>query len=536
VFATVIEVESLASVARPANIPRLMQHATPTPQQTRTFNQSRTILALVWGLAGILGAAGCVVHRPPLFPLATLAESVGSTGTERYYDLNADGTADFAELLGANGRVAKLRWLGADRTVTREVDWPPQGASASRRRILIIADSVPLELVAQAWSGGRFRLFAPPSGIIAPFPVMTDLSLNDLFGCSPSAGVEAEYFDGVKLIAGWDTYFKETNSPWVEHIDARLPFSAHGDVYSHPLESLDRELAIIADEIARKPGDSIGYVLATSALGLQIGRDGHVAGLIRLDRFCLALAERLNGEVDITLLSDHGHVLEFGRRVPFDWKLRQMGYRVGSSLKRPEDVVLPEFGDISCLALHSRSPQPLAGDVASIGGVELSFYREPTGDVIVQGPAGRARVTQHGTRYRYVCERGDPLLMQPTVDELRARGLVDADGFIDDAVLWDATTTHEYPDALRRICRAFEDEVSHVPDVYASLQEGVAFASPLLALFVNCRADHGSLRRRSTTGFIMSTTGTLPPHLRMENVQAVLRTQNAWPHMHETRK
>jgi hypothetical protein len=486
----------------------------------------RSRLAYTFPFVILLGFAGCALPRPDLFPVAPLEERTGATGEiQRSYDLDGDGRADFVEILGADGRVRAWR----DGEDSAEIAIPPVGDPASRPQVLIVLDSVPYELVGEAWNGGRFRLFAPPSAIIAPFPVMTDLSLNDLFGTGPSAGVEADHYDGVKRTDAWDVYIHEKNSPWVAAIDVRRPFCDHADAYLEPQHEFDRELAMIEHALRQRRTDTIGYVLATSGLGLQRGQDGHHAAIVELDRFCQALVHRFRGEIELTLLSDHGHSLVRGRRLLLDRRLREMGYRLSERLHRPEDVILPEFGQISCAALYTRSPARLAADAARIEGVDLAMHRAESGEIVVEGRNGRARVSQAGTRFRYVCEWGDPLMLEPILARLRHEGRLDDAGFVEDEVLFAATTTHVYPDPLRRICRAFDGLVEHVPDVLLSFDEGWSAGSPFMALFINFAADHGCLKRQSTTGFVMSTAGRLPPFVRMDSVAQELRRLGAWP-------
>ena len=488
-------------------------------------------------LLALLLVAGCITARPRYFPPAPLEVTrLPDGGCERLYDTTGDGRGDYRERLSPDGRVVMLRYdVDVDGVVELEVDRTrPIAADADEHSVrppvhlLIIADSVPFEMVRDLYAHGRFRLFHPPRRVISPFPAMTDTCLNELFGTSPADAVETEYYDGQRFRDGFGPYTREANSAWLAKVDYHLPYSTHGHVYLDPRRWFEKEMADIQHAVFHTADAALtAYVVSTSALGMQMGRDGHATGLVRLDRFCQAIMHRMQGRIEITLMSDHGHELGASRLLPLRQGLIRMGYRVTGVLEEPQDVVVPAFGLVNCAAVYTPSPASVARDLVSLEGVDLTAYRDESDNVIVLSRDGVASVSKSGGKYRYVAECGDPLRLKTILANLARHKLVNAEGFVDDGALFEATTDHIYPDPLHRLHRAFHGLCRHAPDVLISLADGWCWGSPFMSGFLTVSAAHGSLKRFSSTGFVMTTAGPLPPVMRMENVAEELRRAGA---------
>lgn len=521
-------------------------------------------------LVGLLSLA-CAGPAPRLFPAEPVARrDLSTAGVELQYDTDNDGTADFAERLSPEGRIVALRYDAANTdgaTNGNIVDLDALKADDCRE-LLIIVDSVPFDLVEAARDAGRFRLFYPPGRIISPFPVMTDLCLSEFFAASPCPGVESKYFDGQGLTDGYGTYMGHTNRPWLRFVDYHLDHRLHGAAYLRPVAWLDHELRRI-QELFREstPRTFAAYAVSTSGIGMRRGREGHVAGLARLDRFCQFMVHETHGRVRITLMSDHGHNLARTRRVDLTRWLEQKGFRPADSLRQPGDVVIPEFGLVSCAAVHTREPEKVAAAAVGLEGVDLTVYRErgahydeerPQSDsgtgvppvippaeppchtspgepresapsagrlaesIVILGADGRATLERRGDAYRYIAEIGDPLKLDPILERLRSDGRVDADGFVADSVWFDATADHVYPDAAHRLWRAFHGLVGQTPDVLVSLKDGYHHGSPFMSAILAPAAVHGNLLTSGSSGFVMTTAGPLPLVLRMEDARAAL--------------
>ena len=479
----------------------------------------------------VLSLAGCAGRGPDLFPAAPLStQALSGGGERRLYDLDRDGRGDYAEELCADGVVARL-WLDpSDAAGAIDLVALRAANGAGLRHLVIILDSTPFELVRELWDQGRLRAFRPPVRVIAPFPAMTDLCLSEFFGVSPTPGIESKHYDGVRLTSGLSSYLNEVNAPWHAGVDYRLTPLYHGFSYLSPQEWLDHELGRIQRrfEQSAEPG-YVGYVVSTSGLGAQQGRDGHVTALIRIDRMCQRLVRQTRGRTHITLFSDHGHDLRPSRRIPLAERLRLMGYAAGERLDAADAVLVPEFGTVSCAAIHTRAAARVARDALEIEGVEVSAFVDVSGRVIVLSRGGEAAIERTDAGYRYTRRRGDPLQLSA----LLARGAAapSADGWargsdgvfeIDDHASFDATVEHVYPDPLHRLWRAFHGLVRHTPDVLLSLAPGYHCGSESISEALELAAAHGCLRREGTTGFALTTAGELPPAMRTEDLRAAL--------------
>ncbi len=475
----------------------------------------RRVAAAVALLLGALGLPGCV--WPRLMPAAHLANRTFPDGSTRLvFDTTGNGRGDYAEYQDPAGRLGAIEY-DTDRDgelddLVRLQDIDP----AECRDLLIILDSVPYALVRDAWNNGRFRMFNPPSRVIAPFPVMTDLSLNELFQTSPTPGIDARYFDGRRMTNGYLNYMTRDNSAWLKHVDYHMSFLNHAYTYLHPWSGFRHELWRIEQMfLQRRRPVVIGYSVGTSAIGSVEGRSGHERILDVVDRFCRALVQRTRGRVQITLMSDHGHNLVMNHPTPIHDELGALGFRDSIRLQRPGDIVTPRFGPVTCAGIYTHEPARVAAAVRHLAGVELVAYPEAQG-ITVLTRTEQAVIECRGTRYRYAARQGDPLRLEPVLAELRRQGKLDADDYAADQDWLDATVDHIFPDALHRLWRAFHGLLVHTPDVLVSLQDGHCHGTAFFDLFIRMESAHGSLRDSSTYGFVMSTAVTVQDPVRME--------------------
>lgn len=472
---------------------------------------------------------GCAGPSPRLLPVAaTRLDQLADGTAERWYDVNGNGRVDYREVLSPAGIVSRLGYdRNEDGQIEEEVELARVPADEIRH-LMIILDSVPIGMVGEFWDQGRLRYFSRPSRVISPFPVMTDPILSEFFGRTPLPGVEAEYFDGRRLTDGYATYAENGNTPWHVDTDYYLNTSLHPFAYLWQRAWFNHELRRVQEIYAEhRQGQQrcmVAYLVGTSALGAKRGRDGHAVGLITLDRFCTTMLHQTRGRIRLSLFSDHGHHLVLGKRVALKKKMAELGYRVSDSLRRPSDVVIPEFGLVTCAAIHTREPAQVARDVVNIDGIELAAYRGDEDTLIVADRRGVATIACSRTGFRYEVRSGDPLQLLPVLDRLRAEGHLDAAGFVEDRLLFEATAAHVYPDVVHRLWRAFHGLFTHVPDVFVSIDEGWYVGSPLMVrLLGGLRGAHGNLREASSCGFAATMAGSLPPVLRIADLRAAFR-------------
>jgi hypothetical protein len=184
-------------------------------------------------LAGtlLLAALGCAGPGPRLFPPAPVQEHVEADGSgESWFDTNNNGRKDFCEVYTA-GRLTALRYDCNEDGQAEETVVLDQVPASERRYLVMLLDSVRFDVAQNLWQRGRFRYCARPARVIAPFPVMTDLSFSEFFGASPCPGIESEYYDGHTLRNGYWVYAHEGNANWAPHVDYHLPQVYHTFAY-----------------------------------------------------------------------------------------------------------------------------------------------------------------------------------------------------------------------------------------------------------------------------------------------------------------
>jgi len=468
-------------------------------------------------LTGVILFAGC--QRPTLMPITPVSTTFPAENVvQKNYDTNNDDRIDYLEQYSAQERVKLIRIdTDLDGSLDLEVVLD-QIAISDCRQLLIILDSIPYCMVKEMWDLGRLRLFHSPSWIIPPFPAMTDLSIDEFFGTSPCKGIESHYFDGKRKTNRYLTYFAGGNAPWMSQIDYMIHPLYQSAVYLWPDNGFKRELAAIEKVFFDHNNlPVVAYSVATSAGGSKFGRDGHQRYLIAIDRFCQALMQRCQGKIQITLMSDHGHNLMDSEYFPFHDRVRALGYNDGETLQRGGDVVITRFGPVTCSGLYTHEPARVAADVVGLKEVELSSYKNRD-EIIILSKTGRGHIRKSNKGYRYKCDFGDPLKLLPTIQQLSQKNQVDANGFVDDQVLFDATCQHLYPDAIPRLWRAFNGLMEYPPDVLVSFHEGYCFGASFFNNFITMKAVHGNLRPLSSSGFVLTTAGVLPGIVRMENL------------------
>lgn len=476
--------------------------------------------------AAILSASalvGCAGPGPTLGPVAPLrVEHNSPTETLRAYDMTGDTVEDYREQLDAQGLITQIELLQDDahwRVVRRSDNgaFSDNTVTPASRDLLVILDSVPFEMVRDAWRQGRFRYFHAPTRLISAFPVMTDLALAEFFGVSPCQGMEARHYDGARITDGFGEYLKMSNAPWLDGVDYRLYPLAHSVGYLHPEEWFAHEMARTQHYFGDYSGEDafVAYAVGTSGLGAQRGRDGHAGALALVDRMCQRIMWETNGAARITLMSDHGHAFFTGKRVSLPKALSRLGYRVTDRLTRDDDVIVPEFGTVTCAAVHTLRPAAVARDLVSVEGVELAAHLNDDGEVVVHSRDGLARIQRRDDRYRYIADSGDPLALGDIQAGLLARGAIDAEGFVSDADWLAVTLDHRYPDPLARLWRAFHGLMTNQPQVLVSLSDGYFSGADSVSSMIDLRAAHGNLNRDGSCGFIMTTAGALPASLRI---------------------
>jgi hypothetical protein len=438
------------------------------------------------------------------------------------FDVDGDGRAEFFEYLDESGRIARLGFDDdgdgrADAFVDRRTVNPAACPHAA-----ILLDGFAYDVVEEYRRSGGLRAFRPPSRLIAPYPTLTDVVLEDLVDGPPLPGFEALYFDPVenRLAGGTAAYMHGLNGEYNGCFDYRASLLLDPLGYVFPGGLFGLEIDRIAGRLSpdSAPRDFFAYVVSSAGLSTRRGREGQWQALRELDRMVDELLWRHRGRIHVTLLSDHGHSYTPARPVDLGAALADRGWQLRESLRDERDVVWVRFGVVTYASLNTRRPADLAADAVAVEGVELTSYADGR-TVVVLAPGGqRARIERNGDRYAYRAESGDPLELQTVLGAVAA----DAEGFRDAEALFAATSGHRWPAPLQRLWRAHFALVEHPPDVICSLADDRYSGSGGLAGAVQIRSTHGSLNRINSTAFVATTLGHLPPALRTRDLPAAL--------------
>jgi len=485
---------------------------------------ARTTIGLLVSLLAAI-PAGC--RKPVYFPAQPVPNDAGGTAA---YDTDGDGVMDFFTFANADGRADRI---GYDRTGDGAaddivaLDAVPLGRC---RHLVIILDGFDYEVVADYYAAGGLRVFHKPSRVVAPYPTMTDVALEDVLGYMPASGFEAVYYDrrNHKRVGGAGSYLRGDNQPYNHLLQYRadLIFDVLG--YVSPTAVFGKEINDAKRGFdRRRTQEFIAYFVSSAGVSTADGAEGQRQCLQRVERLVHQVIWESRGLVKVTLLADHGHSYTPSERIDLDAHLRGKGWRMTARLARPKDAVSLIFGLVTYAGFMTDAPGELAGDLMGADGVELvSFVK---GDhVVCLGPdGGRAVIRRRGGGYKYEPLAGDPLGLKAIL----ARVPADAEGYVEGAAMLEATIDHTYPIPLQRLWRAHFGLVAHPPDVIASLADDVCCGSASFGGAVKVASTHGGLNRRNSVTFIMSTAGKLPPAMQSADIPAHLGRLFAgrWP-------
>lgn len=476
-----------------------------------------TAVAVAWGLLG------CRVEPTMPGPIEIRPDG-GSVITS--YDVKRDRHPDYWRYQGPDGRIRSVAFGAASspHEPGERVDLDAIRATGCPHFVIAL-DGVPFELVEQMYREGHFRLFHPPSRVIACFPSLTDLGLAELFHAGRCIANQALYYDrkANRLSDGNAVYLSGKNAPWVRKMTYRCSFWWDGLSYLDPQTVFDHEMIGIVDAFRRvRTGEAYTYSIGSAGLGIRWGRPGFIDFLLTVDRLCEQIVYENRGRAKITLTSDHGHGLVECTPISFEKVLTAGGYRLRNSIRDPKDVVAVAYGLCTYAELSTKDPTGVAGCLLNHPGVDLVTYA--AGDcVIVRDRNGEARVRKGAAGFVYEAQRGDPLKLAGILERLRRDGKVTASGEADPQALFAATVDHDYPDPLRRVWEAFHDIVDNPPDLIVSLRDDACYGSRFFyAMIGKVGSTHGSLNRRNSTTVAMTMLGDLPPVMRARDVMPEL--------------
>jgi len=480
--------------------------------------------AAIFLLLICVALTGC--KTVPMFPNRAVSVIPTEDGGRIYeFDTNKDKQTDYWQVENPQGRKVELRYFGSDGKSVTIVKIDSYNNSEVPHLVLAM-DGVPYELVEQLYVDGYFRLFYPPQRVISTFPAMTDLAFWRIFDGKPPVSYQAKHFDRDqnRIISGNEIYLSGEAADWSGKLDYRCSFQWDPWAYVLPEMVFEHEMKEI-DEVFRSAdcGTRIAYSVATAGLGTRGGREAILQYLKQIDQFCEQMVYEKKGRVKITLLADHGHNM-FGReRITFQDTLEKAGYRLHDRLEKPNDVVTIDYGLVTYAEFHTNDPAGVAAAILNDPATTVACY--PQGDLIVaQTIDGKALIRRNEQgRFRYEMQYGDPLALKPILETLQKNGHIDADGFIDDRAMFEATVTHMYPDPLHRIWFGFHGLVLKPADLLVCLKDGYVYGSEFFSVAIGgATSTHGSLNRINSPPCLMTMLGPLPEPMRIDDVMGTI--------------
>lgn len=421
-------------------------------------------------------------------------------------------------------------------------------SAAHARPLLVLGlDGVSLDTAREAYHEGILDGFFPPSAVIAPFPSLTDLALMGYFNAGRTQGYEAIYFNlrQARLSGTTSSYLSASAEPEpnlafydsLHYSESRfweIPYNLFPrlllgmDVWRFRRSQVVRRFLNDADSLEPVPlarshdgPVMLAYLEQADVMFHQLGRDGAMNYLRSLGETLRGLRARGREPFDIVLFSDHGNEEGIFAYCPIEQHLTAKGFRSGTRLGERRAFVLPTFGLIGSVAVHTlpEDAEGVAQALADLRGVDLVLYKEGSEIGVLHGSrAARILFRPSPPRYKYKSVSGDPLGYRPIVEDLQAAGTLDEDGFAGGETWFNATRDSMYPNALERAVEAMTTLVENPATVLVSLEPGYFYGRDDIRFWTRLLATHGGMRREQSMAFVMTTRRRLPSHLHYREV------------------
>ncbi|MBI2058783.1 MAG: hypothetical protein HYT87_03350 [Nitrospirae bacterium] len=421
--------------------------------------------------------------------------------------------------------------------------WPAELPADDRPLLVLALDGISLDAAKEVWEEGAFPGFHPPSGNIAPFPSLTDVSMSGMFHAGPVPGYEEIYYDTTRhALAGttWSylraTKFERSRQSYyglLHYADSRF-WEIPNNLFPKLLLGFDLWRFFRSDAIERfaanpaafhsplSPGSRIivTYLESGDVVAHQTGHEGAVAYLRVLAEFLEVMRKKAGEPFDALIFSDHGNAEGISRFCPVTRFLRERGYRVEDRVSGRRSVVVPTFGLISSVALHAarEESEELAAAIAGLSCVDMVFSGEK-GMYTVRhgGQLARIEHDRSSDSYAYRPEEGDPLGYRSVMKNMGDSGYLDSNGFASSRRWFDATADSAYPNALERTAEAFESLVQNPATILLSLKPGTFYGRSDIRFWTRLESTHGGMAREESLGFVMTTLRPLPPFVRYKD-------------------
>jgi hypothetical protein len=435
---------------------------------------------------------------------------------------------------GSPGKAAR-RYVAFDTTGDGSVDLVlregtlesfsrPSADDAEARWLILCLDGVPYAEMLSLWEEGYFREFFRPVPLIAPFPSASGIALTTAFHTGPVQGYEDGYFDvkSNRLAGGALTTTTGEDIPYLKLLDYDMPGYFKGPTYVLPHKSYRADLGRLRQRFLAS-GDRLflAHIASSDSLYHILPAAEMRRLLVEVDALLRELYFDAEGKLRITLFSDHGNSLVQSRAVPLKDHLAARGWRLSDRCGEARQVVAPAYGLLGFFSLYcaGNGKGELASHLARMEGVDLVVYRD-AGSVVIENAQGQARLSwnQQATQFRYQPLTADPLALSEILAALEEEGRVGAEGWAQDADLFEATSNHLYPDPAHRLWQWGVNHVRNPGDLVVNLRPGYHYGSSTFNRIVRLLSTHGGFDRHQTLGFATSTDRPLAGPIRSQDL------------------
>ncbi len=124
----------------------------------------------------------CGCQKPLCFPERSLTAAAQIAKASAAYDTDGDKQADFYTFTDPSGRVTRLGYGALVEGQPQQIVNLGELAFEGRRHLVVVLDGFGYHVVKDYYDSGGLRMFYPPSRVIAPYPTLTDLAMEDLLG------------------------------------------------------------------------------------------------------------------------------------------------------------------------------------------------------------------------------------------------------------------------------------------------------------------------------------------------------------------
>lgn len=418
----------------------------------------------------------------------------------------------------------------------RPSGFEPAGDLAFKRVVLCL-DGVPWRVLADLHARGHFKRFTPPGRMISVFPSLSSIAWNTLLQLPQEPGYQAVYYANDQARIMGVTARKMKGSRFQTRMHHRHEgIISHGLAYVAPFLVGRQQLRHMVRELIHHRGSRTAFVYAyqTDPIAHMNGREDLERVLIDLDREVEALMDAFKAkhgeELEVVIVSDHGHTLVSGELVRLEKHLEGFGWRVRDAVKKDRECAFTSAGILGSITLHCREhmEEELARIVVGMEGVDVVTWDVGGREQHVLKPTGEGvfRYDPVADAYAYEVVAGeDPIGWTQVYERLRAQGKVDARGFARSRDLFEATVDHAYPDAAHRIRTGHTTLVWSPANVLVALKPGFENGQGIVKATAALRGrsgTHGGLDQINSAGAFMTSFAPTVPGIRPEDLGRVI--------------